>query len=308
MDEKVRMAIETLVQRVTGYGVTSSEICENVWVPQGASGSEIRSYYVRQSGDPMRQPYVVTKNATLLERSVLAFLAGHNAAVPPHEMVDAQSPDRSVVVMMDAYRQSEHHGVSHPETRQNAQALADIHAKTLRWPPGFVPVAKPGNLYLDAWRTAWDANLELADFRKEFDRYTPRLGSQFDRFCQALASLQSEERYLCLVNGDLHPDHFRIYAARPCFIDWEQARIAPFYLDLVNYFSKETVLAYRDALAEWNHDIPVVDFLDRFHAMGRYMGFRYLSVGLKAWRDRPADWEAKRWFLYYCLELALNGR
>lgn len=38
------------------------------------------------------------------------------------------------------------------------------------------------------------------------------------------------------------------------------------------------------------------------------MGLRNLEVGLLHWRNRGADWPFQRWFLSFCLTLALRGR
>jgi len=68
--------------------------------------------------------------------------------------------------------------------------------------------------------------------------------------------------------------------------------------------------------------------MDRFHQIGRYMGLRYLEVGLQAWRYHynqemeqnddamqqakkstdDNEWNSQRWFFHYCLAIALNGR
>jgi hypothetical protein len=114
----------------------------------------------------------------------------------------------------------------------------------------------------------------------------------------------------------------------PVFIDWDQVAFGSFYLDLPNYFSVATALCYRDALTQLNLDIHPALFMDCFYEIGRYMGLRYLEVGLQAWRQHyfqeielnnnalqqekkstdDNEWNAQNWFFYYCLQLTLNGR
>lgn len=219
------------------------------------------------------------------------------------------------MVQLFADPMPKHKGPFDPLTRAYAKAIATIHATNMQASLGWLPRGTVENLYLDPWQVAWRKNLEISEFASEFARYTARLESLFPRFMRDMRALEEEGSSCTLINADLHPAHMRIIDGQPCFIDWEQARWGTFYLDLVNYFHKETSLVYRDELARLGHEVPVVDFLDRFHAMGRYMGFRYLEVGLDAWRNhhqgksqRHGDWESLRWFLYYCLELALNGR
>ncbi|CAF1306234.1 unnamed protein product, partial [Didymodactylos carnosus] len=89
---------------------------------------------------------------------------------------------------------------------------------------------------------------------------------------------------LTLINTDLIPGDTRSIDGRPILIDWDQAAYGSFYVDLPNYFSVETALCYRDALAELGLDILPAVFMDHFHEVRRYMGLRYLEVGLQAWR------------------------
>ena len=50
------------------------------------------------------------------------------------------------------------------------------------------------------------------------------------------------------------------------------------------------------------------EFLERYHAVGRYMGLRYLGSALWVWAQGGEQREAGRWFLYYTFALALHGR
>ncbi len=111
-----------------------------------------------------------------------------------------------------------------------------------------------------------------------------------------------------MLNVDLIPEHIRLWNNRPCFIDWEQAAYGSLYLDLPNHFLVETALVYRDALAAHGYEIPVPEFMERYHAVGRYMGLRYLGYALWVWAQGGARREEGRWFLYYTFKLALHGR
>ena len=110
------------------------------------------------------------------------------------------------------------------------------------------------------------------------------------------------------MNVDLIPDHIRLWRGRAVFVDWEQASYGPLYLDLPNYFTVETALVYRDALARHGYELPVVPFLERYRELGRYMGLRYLGAALEQWHLGGAARDRGRWFLYYTLGLALGGR
>lgn len=306
------MRLEDSVTRLLG-GRQIQEIRRLPEGAQGASGGEIHYYQANLATGDTR--LFITKHATLLERRVITLLLQQRQAVPPTDIPDPSVEGRSCMVQLFARRMPKHKGPFSRFTRAYAKALAAIHAANLRTNFQWVPRGTVENLYLEYWQSAWHNNLGIPEFADEFAPHTERLESTFPRFLADMQAMEEEGSSLTLINADLHPDHMRILDETVCFIDWEQARWGTFYLDLVNYFHKETSLVYRDELAKLGHEIPVVDFLDRFHAMGRYMGFRYLGVGLDAWRNhhqglrqRYGDWKSLRWFLYYCLELALNGR
>jgi hypothetical protein len=140
-------------------------------------------------------------------------------------------------------------------------------------------------LYLNETQTQWERCLHDNRFHAEFGQYDARLRSALDQFLALMHDLTAEAETLTLINADLHPGHIRLLKDdRPVFIDWQQACYGSFYLDLVNYFSIETALLYRDALADTGYTIPPADFMDCFREVGRYMGLRYFEVGLLAWQ------------------------
>jgi hypothetical protein len=196
-------------------------------------------------------------------------------------------------------------------TQQTADALAAIHAANLGSRPPWLPNADRSfvdELYLRATQQEWERNLADPVFAQEFGRFTEPLHAALDRLLTALGELSREGQTLTLINTDITPEHLRLARGKPCFIDWDQAHYGSLYLDLPNVFSVDTALLYRDALARHGLEIAPADFLERFREVGRYMGLRYLEVGLLNWRIRGDDWPHQRWFLYHCLTLAMRGR
>ncbi|CAF4330137.1 unnamed protein product, partial [Rotaria sordida] len=120
-------------------------------------------------------------------------------------------------------------------------------------------------LWLRAWRKEWHLNLTIPRFALEYDCYTDRLDDSLSRLLVFLHERTTEGTSLTLINTDLIPNDIRSIDGRPMFIDWDQAAYGCFYLDLPNYFSIETVLCYRDALAELGLNIHPALFMDRFH-------------------------------------------
>jgi aminoglycoside phosphotransferase (APT) family kinase protein len=118
-----------------------------------------------------------------------------------------------------------------------------------------------------------------------------------------------------VISSDLTPDHIRLAPdGVAVFIDWEQARYGPLFIDLVNFFDAESVGVYRTALAAEGVEIDEREFMELFSRVGHWMGLRYLEVGLLAWQlpaDDPEWMDVRtglRQFFDLCLNLALHGR
>jgi hypothetical protein len=198
-----------------------------------------------------------------------------------------------------------------PLTASIADGLAGIHAANRRRPPAWLPHVDGdtlGRLWLHAWRERWAANLAQPAFAQEFGAYTERLDGAMEHFLAVLKELAAEGSSLTLLNVDLIPEHIRLWRGKACFIDWQQAAYGSLYLDLPNHFLVETALVYRDALERRGYSIPVMEFLERYHAVSPYMGLRYLGYALWRWAQGGEERRQGRWFLYYTLHLALHGR
>ena len=283
---------------------------------QGASGAVVRLYRVRwrAAAGVQGEERLVSKHASLKERRVVLLLDSQEQAVPP---VLCPTPDASgrAPLLMPCVRSRPLNKILGdpyvPLTQQVAQGLAGIHAANLERCPDWLPRAADdpmGRLYLQATQDEWARCMADARFRSDYGHYDHPLRESLQRLLELLAELEAEGSCCTLLNSDLHPDHIRLLGERPVFIDWEQACYGPLYLDLVNYFTLETALLYRDALAEAGYAIAPAAFLQRFRATGHFMGLRYLEVGLLSWQAGGAAWQQGRWFFHYCLSMALGGR
>jgi aminoglycoside phosphotransferase (APT) family kinase protein len=261
----------------------------------------------------LHQDPLVTKSASLLERRVLSLLSGQGCAVPP-VIVPNVTEDERMPVYMPFLEPRPPLDLGHPDSRLTysiADGLAGIHAANRKQPPAWIPRTSDdflGRLWLHAWREQWEANLNQPEFAAEFGKYTPRLEAAMDRFIQTLKDLTAEGETLTVLNVDLIPDHIRLWRGAARFIDWEQSSYGSLYLDLPNHFTVETALVYRDALARHGYSIPELEFQERYHEIGRYMGLRYLGYSLWRWAQGGAERRQGRWFLYYTFGLALHGR
>jgi hypothetical protein len=288
------------LEQELGPGVCIRSIEELPDEGQGYSGSHI-GYYLLSFVRPDRTEgvwKVITKDARAYERSVLELLHRQKQAVSP-TFFEANG------LIIQRYASI----LPHNDELGAAHALAKIHFDNIGVRHSWLRDATTGfedALYLRAWKHEWDRNMADPVFASEFGFLEETLLANFADLIELLTTLTSECDSLTLTMVDLNPDDVREIDGRITLIDWDQAAFASLYVDLPNYFNAESALLYRDALAQLGHDIPVLEFMDRFHRIGRYMGFRYLEVGLEAWS--PEQSGSKRWFLYYCLHLALHGR
>jgi hypothetical protein len=309
-------AYATLLEQITGERRLAVAVEAHQEGIQGASGALIRYCTVTHSnacGADRQQAIIVTKDATRFERQVLHLLADQGCAVPPFHMDDMTTDAREPVYMpyLEARPAQDLGHPASPLTGAIAAGLAHIHVKNLGLPPDWLPHASEdfvGRLWLYAWQERWEHNLADPEFALEFGPYTARLYAAQERLLKVLAALTAEGTTLTLLNTDLIPEDIRLWRDTPRFIDWEQAAYGTLYLDLPNYFLPETALVYRDALAACGHAIPVPEFLERYHEIGRYMGLRYLGHALEEWARGDGHRTRGRWFLYYTFKLALHGR
>lgn len=298
-----------------GQSPTISRIAEESGPKMGESGSDVRIYSVTYRRDETSSTCkLVTKNATPLEQHILLRFTEQHQAVPPLDLPSPNPTERATVHMLHAESRPAIEITSdpyNPATKRVARGLAKIHADNRSDCPSWLPTAASDpmhQLWLAETQAQWEKCLADNAFATEFGRYTAPLHRALERFLDLLNALTVEQTSLTIINTDLHPDHIRLVDDNPVFIDWEQACYGSFYLDLVNYFSIESVLLYRDALDEAGYSIPTAPFIERFREVGRYMGLRYLAVGLMQWRAGIEQWKQGRWFFHYCLTLALNGR
>ncbi len=260
---------------------------------QGESGCEICYYKVHLTRDPkqLETKEMISKEALLLERRILALLCEEKQAVPP-TFIPNISSERSRFCQIYADPQIEGHGPFDPVTKAYAYALVRIHYMNLGQRPEWLPLATKNfedHLWLRARHKEWQLNLAIPKFAIEYGRYTDRLDDSLSRLLTFLHQLTIDSTSLTVINTDLIPNDIRSIDGRPVFIDWDQAAFGSFYLDLPKYFSVETALCYRDALAQLGLDIHPALFMDRFHEIGHYMGLRYLEVGLQAWHFQEIE-------------------
>lgn len=137
--------------------------------------------------------------------------------------------------------------------RQVAAALADIHTDNL-W------AADKNSRLLPADEAYWKhitTKISVDHFEKkcasdnhfagQYSRVLPKLRKTAERFATDMADLYRDGTSVTVTHGDLQDmvgDHVRCFQGRPMIIDWGFSRLAPFYIDLVDYFTQEEALLY----------------------------------------------------------------
>ena len=91
-----------------------------------------------------------------------------------------------------------------------------------------------------------------------------------------MLALSKEEATLTVTHGDLQTicgDHVRRFRDRP-------TQRAPFYIDLVDFFTRQESLLYWEALRRQGSALSQASFLERWQAASVYPGFIYLYPAL----------------------------
>ncbi len=310
--------LETLLhETVARYVSPGARLLEMEQLPggaQGFSGATVSYYRVRYATATGNIEHVtlITKDAPLRERRVLAHLGAQGHATLPFSHTLDLSTD-APVLFCQQYVGADRAASTPDMIRQVAEGLAAIHyanlqqGATLDWLPQADHTFFVGSLLAVYWRPHWESTLAHAAFAEEFGAYTQKLEEAASHFLRTMDALWSEGGSLTLAHADIYQPHVLVYGGQPYFIDWGQAKYGSFYLDLPNYFTPETVLLYRDALARLGHEIPVADFLERYYEVGRYPAFTYMPIPLSQWRVGGALRDESRPTLLTMLDRAMHG-
>ena len=260
---------------------------------QGFSGAEmLRIEFI--CGDGKKGSFICKKTG-LKERMVMQTLTeqGHSHT-PAAYSADITSDEPAWLLQQDLGKKvnAPHND---PKWFANvADALAEIHGsnmgrgKEMPWLP---------HADADYWenivtRISVDhfekAVCEDKRFAQQFEKFLPRLREEGKRFARDMTSLYREADWLTLTHGDLQDidgDHVYNVGGKPYIIDFGFAGYAPFYIDLVDYFSHENVSVYHKALTSKGFYIRPNDFEERFRTAYKYPCFIYMFPSIMQWKN-----------------------
>jgi len=262
----------------------------NAW-EQGFSGAEL----LRVEGvsiDGQRESYIC-KKTDLKERRVMRRLTeqGHSCT-PAAYSEDCVSDEHKWMIQQDLGKK-----VNPPRHREwmgkVANALAEIHGNNMNR-GGEMPWLPHADK--DYWEKIVTqisvfhfekAVCEDMRFARQFESLLPKVQEAGMRFAREMTELYKEAQWLTLTHGDLQNmdgDHVYNVNGEPYLIDFGFARYAPFYIDLVDYFSVENAVLYHQALTARGFHIHLNDFEERFQTAFKYPGFIYMFPSIMQWK------------------------
>jgi hypothetical protein len=251
---------------------------------RGYSGASLHRHVVtfRSSQGGRETRTLITKDASLVERRVLAHLTAQGHCVPFSASLDLITDGPALVCQQDLGPPSSQRSDPGAAARQVARCMARIHHANLRrandldWLPRADRAYFEDRILAD-YRRQLALAMEQPAFATRHGEIVRQMEAAVHPFLAAMDDLWAAQDTLTLIHADLSSDHVRMYQGHPYFIDWGQARFGSFYLDLPNFFLPDDVLHYRDALADLGLEIPVDTFMRRYAAAGRYPGFKYMG-------------------------------
>lgn len=287
--EDILLKLADVLSRQTGSGdLRSADSVPMESDEQGYSGARlVRLNCTLSNGKTCSY---ICKYADLSERIVMQTLTEQKRGHTPYAYADLQETDKTAWFIMQDIRSCETIPCSTPVwKKQTAAALADIHTDNLG--------SADKNPYLlhankDYWKYI-TTKISVDHFEKkcvldrhfaaEYSNILPKLRKLAERFVTDMTDLYQDGTSVTITHGDLQNisgDHVRCFNGKPMIIDWGFSRFAPFYIDLVDYFTLEEAIFYFEELQYRNIAITRKDFEECYRMASLYPGFIYLYPAL----------------------------
>ena len=232
----------------------------------------------------------ICKYAGLPERFVMQTLTEQGKGHSPAACADLGNTAQTAWFLMEDVRSGEAPPCGLPAwKRQVAAALADIHADNLGAAPGTSPLPFADETYWKEITTKISVDhferkcASDNQFAREFSPVLSKLRKAAERFAADMTALSRDGTSVTLTHGDLQDsagDHVRCFRGRPMVIDWGFSRLAPFYIDLVDYFTPEEALLYWRELQRLGVPLRQRAFEEGYRAASLYPVFVYLYPAL----------------------------
>lgn len=275
-----------------------SQLCQVLARPmnsdeQGFSGAKLLR--LDCTGADGNRTTFIAKYTDVKECQVMDTLTVQNRRHTPLTRTDQNRQGEKAWIVMEDIRSDEPIAANPglPWKTQVAAALADIHADNFS-------AAKKMSLLPHADRSYWQnitSKISIDHFEnackndhafsKKYARLLPVLYRRGEQFVKDMTLLYQDGESLTLTHGDLQTisgDHVRCFKGKPVIIDWGFSRYAPFYIDLVDFFTKEEALIYWEALRSKGILLSKDTFEECFHRALVYPAFIYMYPALVQYR------------------------
>lgn len=293
INEEIRFLAEQLSQilclgRITDIRESAMDTYE-----KGYSGAEI--FRIECSFENKEKQSFICKKAELKERMVMRRLTeqGH-LYTPAAYSENCSSQEPKWMIQQDL-------GIRIAAPRNDrewmcnvAVAFAEIHGNNMDRGNEMPWLARADADYWNKIVTQISlshfekAVCEDNDFARQFEAVLPKLQAAGRQFAEDMISLCNESEWLTLTHGDvqdINGSHVYNVSMHPYIIDFGFSSYAPFYIDLVDYFSLDEAFLYRQVLADKGFCINPNDFEERFRIASKYPGFIYMFPGIMQWKN-----------------------
>lgn len=289
--EEIRRLAEELSQTLGMGRVVDVREASMAAYDRGFSGAEI--FRVECALDNGKTTGFICKKAGLKERMVMRRLTRQGCSCTPAACAD-DSPEPGWMLQQDLGKRVEAPRGNREWMQKVASAFAEIHGGSMNR-GGDMPWLPHADA--DYWRKIVTqisvshferALCENEAFARAFESTLPKLQAAGRQFADDMAALCRETEWLTLTHGDVQTiDGSHVYNvhAHPYIIDFGFSSYAPFYIDLVDYFTLDEALFYLRALADRGFSIRAEDFEERFRIVSRYPGFIYMFPGIMHWKE-----------------------
>lgn len=259
---------------------------------KGFSGAEIfRMECFYESGE---RAGFICKKAELKERMVMRRLTaqGHRHT-PAAYSEDCISAGPKWMIQQDLGKRAAAPKNSAAWMENVASAFADIHGSNMNCAGEMPWLPRADAAYWNKIVTQISVShfekavCEDANFARQFEPMLPKVQAAGKKFADDMASMCGESEWMTLTHGDVQNiDGSHVYNVNgnPYIIDFGFSMYAPFYIDIVDYFSFEQANTYWQALAGKGFRIRQKDFEERFRSASKYPGFIYMFPGIMQWK------------------------
>ncbi|WP_187355497.1 aminoglycoside phosphotransferase family protein [Paenibacillus tengchongensis] len=234
--------------------------------------------------------------AKLTERRTMHRLLHQSANVPFSLTYDLESEDRALLCIQDVDYKTDYQNLEIEKLQhQEIQTLAFIHRANhglhseLAWLP-VVDRKHMEEVVERRWRPFWEEAKRNEAFIGAYGSYIPEIDAAARSIVDDMQPVVNEVSSHTLIHNDLNPGNVLVHSNQEVmFIDWEEARYGPLFLDIPMRLNPEQADEYRDVLGSHGIVLPAERFRLMYATAARYLGIRYMTWCLGAWtRDAYA--------------------